>query len=75
MKSYLHVTFEAAFPIDADIAQAIQTTLDDLRGQGAARAVASRVLADQKEYDKWYAGEGISEIEVPSPDTIVIRFD
>lgn len=71
---YIVLTFEAAFEVDAHTGEAIQNTLESLRAEGAGRAVGSRILESEEEYEKWYVSlDRISEVEVPMPQ--IVRFD
>ena len=70
---FICLTFEAVFQVGPDTGSEISSALEDLRGSGAARAVASRFLMTDEDYDQWYKGHGIREVEIPVPQ--IVRFD
>lgn len=67
-------TFEASFPLDGAIGDAIKDALESLRGVGAARCVGITILTDEQ-YEDWYKDgtRRLSEVEIPFPT--VVRFD
>lgn len=69
---YLVMRFEVAWGLEdtPNLGRAIQSTLDDMRGEGAARAVSYRVLENDQEYEAWYNDHGIHEAQIPVPTVV-----
>ena len=70
---FLVLTFEVAFAITPRTRQEITSTLNELRGQAVAKAVSSRLITGDGDFDKWHKTPGIHSVEVPMPQ--VITFD
>lgn len=70
--NYLVMNLEVCWSLKEtpNIGRSIQSALDDLRGEGAARAVGFKILEGDEEYEKWYNDHGIHEVDIPVPTTV-----
>lgn len=72
---YLVMKLEVCWGLeDTDFHNAIQSALDDLRGQGAARAVGYEILDNDEEYEEWYNSNRRIQ-EIPIPVTTMVSWD
>lgn len=69
---YIIVTYQAAYEIHGSVGEDIKSTIEDLRGLAAARAIKYELMETDEEYQNWYTTHGITEIEIPYPQVISI---
>lgn len=71
-EQFIILKYEAGYEVDSHVAEAIRDTLEQLRGQGAGRAV-SYAIVSRDDYYAWYnAPNRLHEIEIPVPQIITI---